>query len=257
MILTPDFVYIHQPKTGGTFVTEVLSRVYGGREGAFTDTEKHAACFEIPAEHQGRPIISNLRNPYERYVSQYRFGWWRMHPHLYCGADEMRRLYPHWPDISFAEFVHMANTLFLNCYEMKPTGFVNRRFPPGRELGWHTEQFVRYYFREPQDAYARLDEAALESGGFRKDMYPVRFLPTERLNEALYELLVELGHAPEAVDFIRTADKIFPVEGGRAPGDRWQSYYTPEIQKDIRTRERLLFDLFPEFDVVVQEESHV
>lgn len=252
MILTPDFVYIHQPKTGGTFVTEILSRVY--REG-FVDTDKHATCSEIPAEHRDKPIISCLRNPYERYVSQYRFGWWRMHPDLYCGAEEMRQLYPHWPDISFGEFVHMANTKFLNCYERRPTGFVNRNFSPGRELGWHTEQFVRYYFRNAQEAYARLDEAALESGDFQRDMYPVRFLQVERLNESLYELLVEFGHSPAAIGFIRTAEKIFPVEGGRAPGDRWQGYYTPEIRQFIRTRERLLFDLFPQFDAV-KEEMH-
>src|SRR5687767_6163093 len=122
MILTPDFVYIHQPKTGGTFVSHVLSRVYGGREGGFVDVEKHAACSEVPEEHRGKPIISNLRNPYERYVSQYRFGWWRMHPDLYCGIEEMRELYPHYPEISFAEFVHLANTKFLNRYQRRPTG---------------------------------------------------------------------------------------------------------------------------------------
>jgi Sulfotransferase family len=248
MILTPDFVYIHYPKTGGTFVTHVLSRIYEGR--GFADVDKHAACEQIPEEHRGKPIVTSLRNPFERYVSQYRFAWWKLHPDLYCGVDEMKALYPHYPDLTFAEFVHMANTKFLNCYERRPTGFVNRNFPPGRELGWHTEQFVRFFFRNPREVYARLDEESLERGDFRKDMYPVRFLPVERLNEALYELLLGFGHAPEEIDFVRSADKVFPVEGGRAPGDRWESYYTPEIRDYIRTRERLLFQLFPQFDTV-------
>jgi hypothetical protein len=253
MIQTPDFVYVHEPKTGGTFVTAMLARVYGGREGAFVDADKHATCSEIPAEHRGKPIVSTRRNPYDRYVSQYRFGWWRLHPDLYCGEDEMRALYPHFPDLSFGEFLHLANTRFVNCYEGRPTGFVNRNFPPGREPGWHTEQFVRFYFRDPRQAYARLDEAALGSGSFRRDMYDVTFLPVERLNEALYELLLGFGHPPGEIDFVRSAEKVFPVEGGRVSQDRWQSYYTPEIRDFVRTHERLLFELFPQYDAVEEE----
>lgn len=256
MLLTPDFVYIHQPKTGGTFITKVLARVYGTQEGAFIDTDKHATCSEIPAGHRDKPIVSTMRNPYDRYVSQYRFGWWKLHPDLYCGEEEMRSLHPHYPDLSFDDFVHLANTRFVNCFQGRPTGFVNRNFPPGREPGWHTEQFVRYYFREPRAAFARLDEAALESGSFREDMYDVRFLPVDRLNESLYELLLELGHAPEEIGFIRSEGKIFPAEGGRDPEDRWQDYYTPEIRDYIRSRERLIFELFPQFDVLEKESAH-
>jgi len=29
MIFTDNFVYVHKPKTGGTFVTDVLRRIYG------------------------------------------------------------------------------------------------------------------------------------------------------------------------------------------------------------------------------------
>ncbi len=256
MILTPDFVYIHHPKTGGTFVTNVLSRLYGGRDGGFQDVAKHATCSDIPEEHRGKPIVSAIRNPYDRYVSQYRFAWWKLHPDQYCGEEAMRARHPHYPDLTFSEFLDLANTLFVNCHMGKPTGFVNRNFPPDRGPGWHTEQFVRFYFREPREAFARLDEAALDSGSFRKDMFDVRFLPVEGLNESLYALLLEHGHAPEDIAFIRGSEKIFPVEGGRDLEDRWQDYYTPEIRSFVRTRERLLFELFPQFDAVM-EGAHV
>lgn len=255
MILTPDFVYIHHPKTGGTFVTHVLSRLYGDRQLSPADVAKHATCSDIPEEYRGKPIVSAIRNPYDRYVSQYRFAWWKLHPDQYCGEEAMRALYPHYPDLSFAELVDMANTLFVNCHMGQPTGFVNRNFPPGRGPGWHTEQFVRFYFREPREAFARLDETSLDSGAFRKDMYDVHFLPVERLNAALYDLLLGFGHSPEEIAFVRSSDKIFPKEGGRDLDDRWQDYYTPEIRDNIRTRERLLFELFPQFDAV-WEEAH-
>jgi hypothetical protein len=86
-------------------------------------------------------------------------------------------------------------------------------------------------------------------------MHDVHFLPVERLNAALYELLLGFGHSPEEIAFVRSSDKIFPKEGGRDLDDRWQDYYTPEIRDSIRTRERLLFELFPQFDTV-WEEAH-
>ena len=43
---------------------------------------------------------------------------------------------------------------------------------------------------------------------------------------------------------------VLPGEGAVRPeGDRWQSHYTPELYDYVRTHERLLFRLFPEFDV--------
>jgi hypothetical protein len=256
MILTPDLVFVHYPKTGGTFMTEVLSRVYGGREGAFVNTDehgtwdKHNPCSQIPEAHRHKPIVSLTRNPFERYVSQYCFRWWVMHPDSYCGADEMRALYPHYPHLTFAEFLNLANTKFVAFDRCRPTVYVNRNFPPGQELGWHTREFVRFYFRVPEDAYARLDDHSIEREHLRRLMYPVTFLPMERLNDTLYELLLQHGHPPERIDFIRSMGKVFPAEGGRQADERWDRYYTPELFEFVRMRERLLFELFPQYDTI-------
>jgi hypothetical protein len=29
----------------------------------------------------------------------------------------------------------------------------------------------------------------------------------------------------------------------------WESYYSPELKKKVRRREKILFQMFPEFDV--------
>jgi hypothetical protein len=43
---------------------------------------------------------------------------------------------------------------------------------------------------------------------------------------------------------------VLPDDGlrDRPEHDPWQSYYTPELKDFVRTRERLLFGHFPEFD---------
>jgi hypothetical protein len=251
MILTNDFVYIHQPKTGGTFVTKVLERLYGpqGKRGALLNTHKHGACSEVPEAWRDKPLLTTLRNPYDRYVSQYRFAWWKRYPDMYCGEEEMRAMFPHYPELSFGDFLRLANTKFVNRYQRQETGFRNGNFPEERRLGWHTEQFVRFYCRQPREVFSAIDEAYIAGGRCRQDMFPVRFTFSESLNGALHAFLREVGHAPEDIAFILDAAKIYPDEGGREPGDTWQSYYTPELKHFVRTRERLLFELFPQYDV--------
>ena len=53
---------------------------------------------------------------------------------------------------------------------------------------------------------------------------------------------------PSAVAFVRSVPKIFPLEGGRTEEQAWPRYYTPELKRLVRERERLLFAMFPEFD---------
>ncbi|MCP4657836.1 MAG: sulfotransferase family protein [bacterium] len=246
MILTDDFVYIHMPKTAGTFVTHILARVFG--EDRLRSHHLHGTCSDIPPEYAGLPIISTLRNPYERYVSQYRFGWWQMHPQMFCGEAEMRRMFPHYPELSFAEYLELANAGFVGWHHGQPNGLENHRFPPERRLGWHTEQFVRFYFRNPREVFARIDEDYIDDERFRHDLFAVRFLRLGRVNRELYEFLAETGHPGRDLEFILSAAKVFPAEGGRPPEDRWQAYYTPQLMDFVRTRERLLFKIFPEFD---------
>ena len=55
MVITDDFVYLHMPKTGGTFVEAALDRLYSpprglrsrlglaGRRGVYIDTSRNAS----------------------------------------------------------------------------------------------------------------------------------------------------------------------------------------------------------------------
>lgn len=78
MIFTDKFVYVHEPKTGGTFVTSMLFRLYGLRWTRWThvrnalfgqvgskhprygylahNSNKHGGCNEIPQQQRGKKI---------------------------------------------------------------------------------------------------------------------------------------------------------------------------------------------------------
>ena len=258
MILTDDFVFIHQPKTGGTFVTKMLSRLYEpvtergmakrwlrsvcrGRKKQMRNILKHGACSKIPMGYRHKPILATIRNPYDRYVSQYEFAWWRTHPEDFGDVEKLNERYPRYPDLTFGDFIDLSNSLLMQLE--------NNRFNPEESSGRQTEQFVTYFFMNPDRVFPAIDADYIASRKYRADMFPVRFIHTDRLNEELHDFLLGLGFAREQLQFILASEKVFPPEGGRSADKPWQKYYTPELKRKVRTKERLLFALFPEFDV--------
>jgi Sulfotransferase family len=258
MILTDKFVYIHQPKTGGTFVTGVLARLYGlervpvggpefrveschPRYGSICRCHKHGQCRDIPVSHQQKPIVATVRNPYDRYVSEYEFGWWRS-PR---GSEWFRYIpgfevsYPHFPNLTFAEYVGLMNSA-TRLYGLQ----VGEADP-----GWLSIQFVYYYFRELHLAIQQLSDAYISSQKYKEDMYNVCFLRTDRLNQELYDFLLRTGYERTDLGFILHLGKILPDGKGRREDQAWEKYYTPQLKRWVRRKEWVLFSIFPEFDV--------
>jgi hypothetical protein len=280
MLLTNRFVYVHEPKTGGSFVTYVMTELHGGltdvrglriinqtlrrrlptvsfhldrlgssptppapREapyGALYRWNDHGTCREIPRTYRSRQILATVRNPFETYVSEYLFGWWKRPeylPHYRRRVPDFSRRYPTFPDLTFAGYM----TLLHEAWAL----------PESRDLygpdgtGYLTERFIRYYFRAGD---------ARHTG----DMYPVRFLRTARLNEDLQCFLLSTDYKPEDVEFVKSLDYVLPVGGAeigfadRAASHDWASRYTSELREIVRKKDELIFDLFPEFDVPLQ-----
>jgi hypothetical protein len=252
MIITDRFVYIHQPKTGGTFVTEVLSRLYQlkntdareNRYGGLTRRRKHHPCRKIREADRGKQVLATFRNPYDWYVSQYEFGWWKKEQYLnkYRDRPGFDQRFPTFPDIEFADYVELVNG-----------ASVPAAADAVESLGALTIEFIRFYFKDPAGVFSRIDEEYFASGRYRSDMFDVHFIHTDCLNRELHDFLLGAGYAAEDISFILGLGKIrpeTPAEGqARADHQRWEDYYTPELKRVVRRRERHLFTVFPEFDV--------
>ena len=260
MLITDDFIYIHMPKTGGTFVTDVITRLHesavaenvivrlvSGIRGrkrllSLIDIQKHGTCSEIPREYRGRTILATIRNPYDRYVSIYEFGLWRSIPDFFGSPEIARQVYPHFPNLSFAEFVHLA---------MMPNWRIkNTNFAPEESLGRQTRDFVRYFFHNPGYTFSAIDQPSIQTQQYKEYLFDnIHFIHTNNLNRELADFLISIGYAPSDLAFILQKDKVFPPRGGRTEKQPWQAYYTPELKQEVRTRDRLVFDMFAEFDV--------
>ncbi len=227
MIITPDFVYIHQPKTGGSFVTRVLQSLYpqaktrdsfitralqtfypernniDPQNFAMQNYFKHGTCSDIPTSCRDLPILGCVRNPFERYVSQYEFAWWKKELPQWSNLDEIYSIFPHFPELSFEEFVTGSDVLLQR--------FQNKSADEGKQLGLQTEQFIRYYFRDPS-IFERIDDRYLSDKQYTQDMYPVTFLRTNTLNNDLYTYLMQYGFTETDLAFIHDARRERPHE---------------------------------------------
>lgn len=266
MIFTDKFVYIHEPKTGGTFVTAALFRLYGLKWTRLThlknslagevrrsspkygtlihNSNKHGFCSQIPAAHRDKTVLASVRNPYDLYVSQYEFGWWKRREFLryFRAVPAFDATYPRFPEITFAEYVRLVNEAFP----------VYANGDGEAPAGLHTEQFFKYYFRNPPEAFARMKQRAdyVSSASYRGDMFRLHFIRTDALNQGLYDFLSQMNYDDEDIRFILDLGKILPKGRGRTgEQQKWERYYTPDLKRWVRERERFLFELFPEFDV--------
>jgi hypothetical protein len=283
MVITDKFVYIHMPKTGGTFVTSVLFRIHNSTKptstrynsayrlllsvlhpsrarlvnslklyGEIVDLEpKHGTCHEIPEQHRNKPILSTIRTPYDWYVSQYEFGWWKRtflyHPESHPTPagfaiehvlPEFIVQYPHFPDISFQEFVDLCNKAALVFNSECDT-----------DLGLYTHSFVRFYYREAAKVISRIDWEYVCSGRHKLDMFNVDFIKTDRLNQELYGFLLSIGYRAEDLRFLPALGKILPMGRGRRKDQHWEKYYAPSLKEFIREKDWALFEMFPDFDI--------
>src|SRR5262245_7631666 len=101
MIITEKFIYIHWPKTGGTFVEHVLNELESGRGWV---GDKHDRVCQIPQPFRDRKVLFTVRNPYDLLVSNYEFEWWKNYPGDPFEEAKMKELYHRYPDISFGDY---------------------------------------------------------------------------------------------------------------------------------------------------------
>lgn len=91
MFVSDEFVFAHIPKTGGTFLQDILTEHFPVVQEWAGDHSHHSIEFLAP-EHRGKPVFAVLRNPWAWYLS-----WFS-----YCLAqdhnEEFRRNYTPGPN---------------------------------------------------------------------------------------------------------------------------------------------------------------
>ncbi|MBT3294318.1 MAG: hypothetical protein HN919_16080 [Verrucomicrobia bacterium] len=243
MILSDRFVFIHYPKTGGSFVRSVLKRVLDAAKIAYTEGGMHDTCADIPVAYHGVPVVTCVRNPYDIRVSEYKYRWWATDasPAL---QEQFLSYYAHYPELSFEEYVRAWH----HCTEISVISEgIN---PYMASMGQYSKRFIKTFARDPSAVFLAMSNAFMQSDAFHAALHDVTYLHTDSLNADLYAFLCKQEFSRRHIRFVRSAAKILPPGGHQRDGqDHWLSYYTPELKAEVRAQERLLFRMFPRYDV--------
>ena len=258
MIIAPDFVFVHLSKTGGTFAAQTLRELFCpsafGRKVhklkthykvavplypyQYDEGEQHGLCNDIPPNGQEKTIVSCIRNPFDLYVSEYTFNWWKKYPHLWFHDPALvEKAYPDWRNLNFQDFISVSNT---------HASWVRRtlvKHPKAEKLGWYSHKFVYYYCRDHDYVFEAAEDFNALLKRVKETMYPVHFIHTDRLNQELYEFLLSKGYPQRKINHIPAKEKV----NISRKDHNWRKWYSPELRHEIEQRDALLFHLFPEF----------
>jgi hypothetical protein len=259
MVIAPDFVFVHLSKTGGTFAAETIKELlcpsafgrklhrlktkYGIRVPLYKYRydevgDQHALCNDIPESEQGKTILSCIRNPFDLYVSEYTYKWWKKYPHLWFhDPAALEKAYPDWRNLKLEDFISVSN---------RYAEWVHRalvKYPKAERLGWYSHKFIYYYCREHDYVFEAADDFDLLVKRVQESTHHVHFLHTERLNQELFEFLLCKGYPRHLIEFIPQKDKVNTSRTRYG----YREWYTDRLRREIEQRDALIFRLFPEF----------
>ena len=257
MINTGKFIFIHLPKTGGTFVSEIINKMVSKKsffyksplkyERIWKDIHKpnsydiygpHGTCEQIAPEHKDLPIVSVFRDPFDRYVSLFKFAWWKKQPEI--DPELIKKHYPNYPELSFEEYLEMKNELTI---QTSTKGRLKSEIS-----GFLTLQFIRYFCKNPESVIDQLNNDVDHNYQLiQKHLFEVKFLKTDRLNLSLFDYLKSIGIKDKHINFILKEDRIMPTGGGRKSDDLAKSHFTEETRAYVLKKEQVLLKLFPEY----------
>ena len=246
MVVTDKFVYVHQPKTGGTFVESILKRVHKSMNYQLTEKinnfkltgslsgikmvrngpgkNQHGRVIDIPKKYSKLKILATVRNPFDRYVSQYKFNFWKNGFPKIIRNKELMEHFPKFPDISFKNYIYLVNDI-LPKYQKRIDIF-----------GYQTYQFFRQY--------TNIDVNKIDQRQIIKNINQyfnnIYFISTANLNEGLYNFLLDFNYPEDKIGFILHEKKIYPPEGGRKEDDNWEKYYDDELYQYVVKKENIL-----------------
>ncbi len=245
MIITDDFVLLNFPKTGTTFTRKIIQKIYEDDYEelllpvAFNIRDigrrtQHGTYAQIPIEHRGKTVLSIMRNPFDRYISQYCFKWYAHSPPE--SIEKIRATYPSFPEMEFVDFLDMSDRFtkknVLKAYNI----FLST------DIGTQTINFIAFYSNTPE---SDLNEMIQNNSDPFLKLPKIHFLHQESLRKELCDFLVGL-HRDKDIEKIISSQEDMNVS--RPSEERNLSqFWNPDLHTMYSKKERFLLNAFPEY----------
>ncbi len=268
MLITDDFVLLNLPKTGSTFACTVIKTMFLSRieptlinrflvytklkKTGFVELEmphssvrwhknQHGSYYQIPSKHRNKTIASIIRNPYDRFESEYSFRWWIKHPLV--KIETIKKQLAHYPEISLNEYT-VYREMVANHLKAQ------YRIDKNLDIGVQTILFLRMFLRDPLNTFPKMTQSYFDSKRYLDDMPQVYFMQQENLKNDLRAFLSQYDFSKEELDIISKHEKVNVTKRSFSQSE---NYLTKEaIEHVTRSEEKFItilsdlgFDYFP------------
>ena len=269
MLATKDFVLLNMPKTGSSFARSIIKKTYRARAtrsplsriaklwgvsqlsdpleeilvapldaGYRSGLSQHGTIEQIPYRHRAKPIISVTRHPLARLVSAYRFKDWARFPP--AQVTQLEAEFPSWPNLSVEEWYDMVHRFTLKNRL--------RGHKIKADMGIFQVQFIQMYYRTPMQVLVNTTEEDIDSGLLASLIPRMQFLRQENLRNDLRTLLLSYGFMDDELSIIdQHPDLNLTGKSVHSSRKSWSSLLPQTIRSDFVHRNRLLFQIFPEY----------
>lgn len=264
MLITDSFVMLNYPKTGSSFARKMIKSVYKRRcsrlqrlaiklnlqpalvhdyqtPNAYVGIyDQHGNINLIPDEHRHKVIVSIIRDPVARYVSQYNFRWWVAHPP--ADVDTIKKSFSRFPDLDFEDFYEMSHRFSLPKFLC---GMPETESSDDKNIiGLQTAQFLRFFARDSESIMAAVHDGTLDTETLASVLQNITFLHQENLRDELKTFLInKAGFTVRHVDFISDSQRVNESIVKSSP----DAIVPEHVKRRIHQREALLYQLFPEY----------
>jgi hypothetical protein len=226
MIVTDKFVFVHLPRSGGTFVTGIIRKFFPSAQ----EIGHHLPREFMPREYSHLPVLGTVRNPWEFYVSLYHYVWPRDAASVLVSwmSDNGR--------LRFKGSIRNLLNLGVNderldvLIDMLPErlDYSKRHIPSATKDAMRGVRGtgVGYYTLRFNQTFGNADD--------------VFFCRLETLRQDLVAFFEGVGAATDELrDYVLRSDKKNTAEHLH-----YATYYTPELSELVSIRDRALIERF-------------
>lgn len=251
MFLTNQFIFLHMPKTGGTFIEDFLQRRWPKGDVLPRDCPqglhtRHLSIGDIPARYHSRSVWMGVRNPWRWYVSWYEY-LKVDHFNNVTTPTHRFQLLSQGTDMSFKQVLRRAlffsNELAEHYLQLPNPHCPNEQvFGHARRLrlGWYGYRFCRIALPNYKELLPSISPDELR-GSFERNSAVNHYIRTERLTKDLLAALRSVGHRYPP-SFKNRLERMPHVKAQNYKD--WRSYYDDESIEWVAKREDLIIRKF-------------
>lgn len=196
--------------------------------------DQHGAYFQIPKDSRSKKIVSVMRNPTDRFDSEFRFEWWKKHPHV--PMDIIRGQLPNFPELSLKEYI-LYRKLLAN--HLKGHLGISEKV----EMGDQTITFLYMFLKEPHVFFRKMGDSLPDAKDVRANLCDLSFLKQENLNQDLFDFLRTVGFLNTEIEFIKKYKKV------NVSPDSESSHFKEEVRTYVHKVDAIMIEVLRDFGI--------